>query len=204
MIAILDYGVGNVQAFANVYRELGLPYLIAGNSHQLSEATKIILPGVGHYDFVMQKLMNSGMIDTLQNLVINKRIPILGVCVGMQIMANESEEGSLKGLGWVDGKVIKLKNTDVNQNTILPHMGWNSVISEKKSSLFDGIEYGESFYFLHSFAVECADKNNVLAITNYGDNFASIIQKDNIFGMQCHPEKSHSQGTLFLKNFATL
>lgn len=204
MIGILDYGIGNISAFLNVYKELGISCFLVKTKEDLHKATKIILPGVGHFDFAMSKLSDSGMIEDLNVLVLEKKIPILGVCVGMQMMTNQSEEGCLDGLGWIPATVKKLDTTHVLQQTTLPHMGWNTIEMKNYSKLLDGFESQEDFYFLHSYFVECNDSTNILATTTYGQEFTSIFHNENIYGIQCHPEKSHKNGVKFLKNFAEL
>lgn len=204
MITIVDYGVGNIQAFGNIYKELGVQCSVAKNQFDLQKATKLILPGVGHFDFAMKKLKDSGMIPTLNELVQIQKIPVLGVCVGMQMMAKRSDEGVLPGLGWFDAEVKKIDTTSLQQKTLLPHMGWNSVKQVKKNIFFDQIENSEEFYFLHSFCMKCNNIDNVVATANYGEEFAAIVQKEQIIGIQCHPEKSHQVGIYFLHNFAKL
>ncbi|WP_038335969.1 MULTISPECIES: imidazole glycerol phosphate synthase subunit HisH [Empedobacter] len=204
MIAIVDYGVGNIAAFLNIFKELGIDCFVAKTNDDLVKATKLILPGVGHFDFAMQKLENSGMIETLNQQVLINKIPILGICVGMQMMANESEEGTSKGLEWISAKVKMIDTSKLNQNTLLPHMGWNSIHIKKDSYLFKNFQEQEDFYFLHSYFMNCEEKKHVLATVNYGEEIAVVVQKDNIYGMQCHPEKSHQIGVKFLENFANL
>ena len=198
MIAIVDYGLGNVQAFKDVYTRLNFPVLIARSSKDLVNVTKLILPGVGSFDYAFMKLDESGMRKKIEDLVIDKKIPILGVCVGMQIMASQSEEGVLSGLNWIKGKVLKL-----DRNTILPHMGWNNVKPLIKSDLFNNIENPE-FYFLHSYYYKTEDDNHILTISEYGNLFTSAIYKENIFGTQFHPEKSHKNGIKILENFLNI
>ena len=204
MITIVDYGVGNIAAFLNIFKELGIPCSLAKTKEDLIDAKKIILPGVGHFDFAMQKLTKSGMIETLHDKVLQEKIPVLGICVGMQIMAQSSEEGKLDGLNWITGKVKKIDTSALLQNTLLPHMGWNSIDIQQNSGLFNNFQNEADFYFLHSYVMECQDKNNILATTEYGEEITVIVQKDNIYGIQCHPEKSHQIGVQFLNNFVNL
>ncbi|OOF18200.1 imidazole glycerol phosphate synthase subunit HisH [Salinivibrio sp. IB574] len=198
MIAIVDYGLGNIRAFANIYKRLGIPYLLASDVESLKQATHIILPGVGSFDYAMQKLNESGLRETLDDLVLNQKLPVLGICVGMQIMAQSSEEGSSNGLGWLDTQVVKFSQTGTKFP--LPHMGWNSLELVGNSPLFENIEPQPAFYFLHSYHFK-ADFLYSIASANYSSEIACIVQKENIYGMQCHPEKSHHNGITLLKNF---
>ncbi|GHX69663.1 MULTISPECIES: imidazole glycerol phosphate synthase subunit HisH [Vibrio] len=198
MIAIVDYGLGNIRAFANIYKRLGIPYLLASDVESLKQATHIILPGVGSFDYAMQKLNESGLRETLDDLVLNQKLPVLGICVGMQIMAQSSEEGSSNGLGWLDTQVVKFSQTGTKFP--LPHMGWNSLELVGNSPLFENIEPQPAFYFLHSYHFK-ADFLYSIASANYSSEIACIVQKENIYGIQCHPEKSHHNGITLLKNF---
>lgn len=198
MIAIVDYGLGNIRAFANIYKRLGIPYILASDVESLKQATHIILPGVGSFDYAMQKLNESGLRDTLDDLVLNQKLPVLGICVGMQIMAESSQEGSTNGLGWLDTQVVKFSHTDTKFP--LPHMGWNSLELLGSCPLFENIEPQPAFYFLHSYHFK-ADFSYAVASANYSDEIACIVQKENIYGIQCHPEKSHHNGVTLLKNF---
>jgi glutamine amidotransferase len=170
---------------------------------ELKVVDKIILPGVGSFDYAMSKLNNSGMKDQLTKLVLDNKIPVLGVCVGMQMLLNKSEEGKLNGLGWIDGVVKKFVLSDQN-TTPMPHMGWNAISKIKDHRIMTNLDNQSRFYFLHSYYVDCKDGNNVLAAAHYQNDYACIINKDNIYGMQCHPEKSHHNGIQFLKNFGEL
>lgn len=201
MISIIDYGLGNILSFVNVYNRLNIKCSIAKTPEDLLNASKIILPGVGSFDQAMERLDASGLRPTLDDLVLQKGIPILGICVGMQILANTSEEGTSKGLGWIEGSVKKF---DVSLTKKIPHMGWNDVVSDTDNHLFDGLKTQAKFYFLHSFYYECADKKNALAIASYGEEFCCAIHKENIYGVQFHPEKSHHFGTRLLKNFSEI
>ena len=194
-ICIVDYGIGNIKAFKNIYDKLNINVEIASKKEQFVNATHLILPGVGTFDWAMSKLNESGLKETLDVLVLEKKIPILGVCVGMQIMASQSEEGVLSGLNWIEGKVLKL-----DKDIILPHMGWNNVKLSNKSDLFNNIENFE-FYFLHSYYYKTEDDKHILSISEYGNPFTSAIYKENIFGTQFHPEKSHKNGIKILENF---
>ena len=202
MIAIIDYGVGNVQAFANIYKQVNIPHKIIHNQEELVKADKIILPGVGSFDWAMSKLIASGMSSVLNDLVLKQRRPILGVCVGMQMMANSSEEGVLPGLGWLNAKVKRLDMSSTNLQAQLPHMGWNDV-HFKSSSLFTGIR-SPLFYFLHSYYFAEDNISGRIGSTDYYGVFTSAVAQQNIFGVQFHPEKSHASGVCLLKNFAEL
>lgn len=203
MIAIIDYGLGNVKAFANVYKRLNLPAVIANDAQTLEDATKIVLPGVGAFDYAMSRLNNSGMRETLEQRVLGHHIPVLGICVGMQMLAQSSEEGTLQGLGWIDGQAKKFQH-DQTQASPLPHMGWNTVQSKSSKSLFKNIDQASRFYFLHSYYFDCHNAENILATAHYECEFACSVNKGNIYGVQCHPEKSHHAGIQLLKNFGAL
>jgi glutamine amidotransferase len=196
MIAIVDYGLGNILAFATSYKRMGIDVAVAKSAADLAGATKIILPGVGSFDHAMELLNGSGMRASLDELVVAKKTPVLGICVGMQILGRSSEEGSAAGLGWIDGTVAKLGAER------LPHMGWNDVAPRAADGLFDGLETGARFYFLHSYYFRCANEADVLATSEYGAPFACAVRHGNVYGVQFHPEKSHRFGTRLLENFA--
>ena len=204
MITIIDYGVGNVLAFQNVFKRLSIPSKIAKCENDLMGSSKLILPGVGHFDYTMSQLNNSGMRDRLDELVLKEKIPLIGICVGMQMMAKKSDEGTLDGLCWIDANVKKFDEATINHHTKLPHMGWNDVKPNENHPLFKGLEQQAIFYFLHSYYFKCSNEENSISKTDYGINFSSSIQHDNIYGIQFHPEKSHSYGERLLKNFANL
>lgn len=201
MIAILDYGAGNVQAFANIYKRLGLAHRIARTPVDLNDATRLILPGVGAFDWVMRKLDASGLRPRLESLVVQEHRPVLGVCVGMQILARRSDEGALPGLGWIDAEVRRFDESRFQARTRLPHMGWNDVQPVVGDSLFAGIE-SPRFYFLHSYYFRPGDTGQTLATTDYNGVFTSAVRQSNIYGVQFHPEKSHHWGVRLLQNFA--
>lgn len=204
MITIIDYGVGNIFAFQNVFKRLNIPSKIAKCENDLIGSSKLILPGVGHFDYAMSQLNNSGMRDRLDELVLKEKIPVMGICVGMQIMAKKSDEGTSDGLCWINAYVKKFDEATINHHTKLPHMGWNNVKPNKNHPLFRGLEQEAIFYFLHSFYFKCSNQENSISKTDYGINFSSSVQHDNIYGIQFHPEKSHSYGERLLKNFANL
>jgi len=200
MIAIIDYGLGNVLAFHNVYERLNIPVTVAKSSEDLGACTKVILPGVGAFDHAMERLEGSGMRDRLEELVLRRKIPVLGICVGMQMLAGSSEEGAMPGLNWIAGKVRRFPS----KSLALPHMGWNDIRPARPGGLFSGLENDARFYFLHSYYFECHDPADSSAAADYGDSFSCAVQRGNIYGVQFHPEKSHHWGSRLLKNFAEM
>jgi len=199
MIGILDYGLGNIKAFANIYKSLNMDYKFISKVEDFDNVTKIILPGVGSFDYAMNRLNNSGLREKLDETVLNKKIPILGICVGLQMLAKTSEEGQEKGLCWIDANVKKFKDDILP----LPHMGWNNIEIKKQNELLNNLDNNSEFYFLHSYYFE-TDESNVLAKAEYINQFDCIINYENIYGIQCHPEKSHHFGIQLLKNFGEL
>jgi imidazole glycerol-phosphate synthase subunit HisH len=202
MISIIDYGIGNIQAFVYAFSEIGLDYQIARDSESVKKASKLILPGVGSFDYAMKKFNSSGLRDSVEELVLGKKIPVLGVCVGMQILFTDSEEGHEKGLGWMSGTVRKFRSFQ-GPPLCLPHMGWNTISFSKDSELTRGLHQASRLYFLHSYYVE-PEPESIVATTDYNFKFASIVHQKNIHGVQPHPEKSHSVGLTLLKNFGEI
>lgn len=204
MITLIDYGVGNIFAFQNVYKRLDIPTKIAKTAADLEDAQKLILPGVGAFDYAMEQLNSSGMRHKLDELVLVNKIPIIGICVGMQMMGNRSDEGTSEGLKWIDADILKFDESLILQRTKLPHMGWNDVSPIDGHPLFEGLEKEAIFYFLHSYYFKCNNIVDSIAISDYGIPFTSAVNADNVYGIQFHPEKSHQYGEILLHNFAKL
>lgn len=200
MIGILNYGVGNLKAFSIVLKGLHTEYSIVDNEKDLKNCDKIILPGVGSFDSVMKRLNESGLKEVLSEQVLQNKIPVLGVCVGMQILAKSSEEGELEGLGWIPSRVVKFSF----KNLSIPQIGWNEVKSKGNSKLFNNLNSESRFYFLHSYYIHCENNEHILAETDYGGNFTCAVGRENIFGVQFHPEKSHHNGVALIKNFTEI
>jgi glutamine amidotransferase len=203
MIALVDYGLGNIQAFANIYRRLGIEAYPARTMADLRRSSRIILPGVGAFDWAMTRLQESGLREALDEEVLEAKKPVLGICVGMQMMARASEEGVIPGLGWIDATVVKFDTRLFEGKTHLPHMGWNDVIPVISNGLFTGLDT-PMYYFLHSYFMSPDREENILSISNYGVRFTSSVRSGNVYGTQFHPEKSHHWGVQLLKNFAEL
>lgn len=204
MICIVNYGLGNVKAFSNVFWRMNIESRIVTSADDLEAASKIILPGVGSFDRAVQLLNASGMREKLENLVLIRRVPILGVCVGMQMLAGGSEEGSLPGLAWIPGQVRSFRTAWKDVSLPTPHMGWNNVVPRSDGGLFKQLSDNPRFYFLHSYFFDCAFSEHVAASTDYGGAFACAVRSDNVWGVQFHPEKSHDHGARLLRNFAEL
>ncbi|NEU10275.1 imidazole glycerol phosphate synthase subunit HisH [Flavihumibacter sp. R14] len=204
MIAIIDYGLGNIRAFANIYKKLDVPFKVAHTTQDLQDVSKIILPGVGAFDYAMGQLEASGMRPKLEELVLEKKVPVVGICVGMQMLARTSDEGQLPGLGWLDAQVKKFDEHSIQYATHLPHMGWNDVVPVKENKILTELEKDAKFYFLHSYYFHCNVADDIIAVTDYGVKFSCAVNKENIYGVQFHPEKSHQYGIQLLKNFADL
>lgn len=203
MIGIIDYGVGNIKAFANIYKQLDLEFKVVRNEIDFNNVTKIILPGVGSFDHAMDSLNNSGMRKKLDELVLHEKIPVLGICVGMQMLAKSSDEGTIQGLSWIDANVKKFDKSKVN-NGPLPHMGWNNLEIKQEDPLLQNLDTVPRFYYLHSYYFDCYDESDVIATAQYGEEFTCMVKNDNIYGIQCHPEKSHHNGIQLLKNFGEI
>lgn len=198
----MDYGVGNIQAFLNLFKRLGMEAKRADTPEALSDATRLVLPGVGHFDHAMQKLNESGMRGRLEELVLGSKVPVMGICVGMQMLAQGSDEGSLPGLNWVPGRVRAFASHPQCANLPMPHMGWNELQPRPGASLFArGFDDAPQFYFLHSYYFDAENKEDVAASAHYGMDFDAVVSRGHIHGVQCHPEKSHHWGEQLLKNF---
>jgi glutamine amidotransferase len=198
MIVIVDYGVGNVGAVANMLRKVGARARISASSADIEAADKLILPGVGHFDSGMRKLNDTGLVPVLAEQVLAKGKPVLGICLGMQMLTRGSEEGSTPGLGWIDAYTHRFPEME---GLRVPHMGWNTVRAENEAALFAHHGDTERFYFVHSYYVSTADPAHVAATCSYGIEFAAAFQAGNIFGVQFHPEKSHLFGMELFKRF---
>jgi glutamine amidotransferase len=199
-IIIIDYGMGNLGSLANMLKKIGAPAKISSEIGDLESAEKLILPGVGSFDHGMQNLQELQLIGPLTKKVIRDKIPILGICLGMQLFTQGSEEGNHPGLGWFDAKTVKFR-VDDNSSQKIPHMGWDTLKVSKPHFLYQDMEVNSMFYFVHSYYVMCNRVENILSTSFYEYEFVSSIVKDNIIGVQFHPEKSHKYGMKILRNF---
>ena len=204
MIAIVDYGSGNVSAIADIFKRLKLPHTITRDHAELKVADRFVLPGVGAFDTTMRTLKESGLIGVLSDEVQGRGKKIMGVCVGMQILGDSSDEGVLPGLGWIPGHIRRIDSSTINGLPKLPHMGWNSVNIKRDSPLFEGVDPERGFYFLHSYYFDANDSESVLATVDYGNKLPCVVGSGNVFGFQFHPEKSHSNGMAVFRNFSLL
>lgn len=199
-IVIVDYGMGNLFSVKKKIERIIGNVIVTSNSDEILHASKIILPGVGHFSKAMSNLKNLGLVDALNKAVLEKGTPVMGICLGMQIMAKQSEEGDAAGLGWFNAEVVKF-DVDDKLKYKVPHTGWNQITNKKESRLCKGIENGTEFYFVHSYHIRLNDESDALHETEYESNFVSAIEKKNIVGVQYHPEKSHELGERMLRNF---
>ena len=201
MITIIDYGVGNLASIQNMLRKAGINSIISKDKKNIGSAAKILLPGMGAFDNCMVKFNESGFREIIETKVLAEKVPVLGICIGLQMLMESSEEGNLPGLGWVKGNTIAFNRKLIKEELKIPNMGWLEITGKKKSGLLTNLE-GARFYFAHSFHVQPDDKSNELITANYGYEFTAGIEKNNILGVQFHPEKSHRYGMVLLKNFA--
>lgn len=204
VIVIVDYGMGNLGSIQNMLKKIGVEALLSSDKDVIKNADKLILPGVGAFDSGIENINRLGLIPILNEKVITKKTPILGICLGMQLFAKKSEEGTVPGLGWVDAEVIKFRTEQEKTNMKIPHIGWNYIRTTKESKLFNDMNGEERFYFVHSYHLEPKNKDDIIALTHYGYYFTSAIETGNIVGVQYHPEKSHKYGMKLLHNFSRL
>lgn len=202
MIIIVDYGLGNLRSILHKLERIGTPAMITSEAGEIAKAQKLILPGVGAFDKGMFNLKEYGLIPILNQKVLVEKTPILGICLGMQLFCKCSEEGTTEGLGWLDAECRKFKFGEENAHLKVPHMGWNTLTIKREHFLLKDMPPDAAFYFVHTFYVVCNEEHDILAQTRYGFDFTSVIQRNNIWGTQFHPEKSHKSGIQLLKNFA--
>lgn len=202
MIVIVDYGVGNLGSIINMLKKAGSKAIASSDPNVLRQAEKLILPGIGAFDAGMSKLNERGLVPLLNHLALEKKVPFLGLCLGLQLMTKNSEEGGTQGLGWFDAETVRFKFEGEQSQLKVPHMGWNTINIQQEHPIFTDLETDARFYFVHSYFVKSNNQQEVLAKTDYGASFDSILGKENILGAQFHPEKSHKFGLHLLKNFA--
>ena len=201
MVTIVNYGVGNLASIQNMLKKIGAPSRLSSSAADILDSTKLILPGVGAFDTCAGKLRDSGLLGVLNEKVLEENTPVLGVCVGMQLLTGGSEEGKLSGLGWVKGRIVKFKADRLPENLKVPHMGWTDVQIKKPSKLFTDMYDEPRFYFVHSYHPEMEHAADVLVTAHYGYEFVAGLEHGNIVGVQFHPEKSHKYGMKLLENF---
>lgn len=199
MIAIINYGFGNTGSIQNMIRKIGYDAVITNDFSEMKKAEKLILPGVGSFDHAMKALKDLDLVSKLNQLVLDEKKPILGICLGMQLMTHRSEEGILTGLGWMDAETVRF--IPQNPTDRIPHMGWNEVVKVNHSPLTEGFDESYRYYFVHSYHVQCASEEDVILKTHYIKDIHVGFQKENIFGVQFHPEKSHRFGMHLMKNY---
>lgn len=200
-VVIIDYGMGNLRSVEKKLTRIGDSDVIVSSGYKdIEKANCLVLPGVGHFKNGIIKLKDYNLWDALNYAVLVEKKPVLGICLGMQLMANKSEEGNINGLGWIDADVVRF-HIDNKALYKIPHIGWNSIEIKKNTNLFNGIDHKEAFYFVHSYHMRCMDEKDILTVTQYETTFVSSVLKDNILGVQFHPEKSHDAGEKLLFNF---
>jgi glutamine amidotransferase len=192
--------MGNIGSICNMLKYIGASHIVSSDYHQIEMCDKIVLPGVGHFDLAMQNLEQRDLVKPLQDLVLDRKMPILGVCLGMQLMCSASEEGDRNGLGYIDAQVRRFRHP-TETGLKVPHMGWSEVEFQKENALSDYLGESARFYFVHAYAVTCDNADDVWGTTRYGETFVSAFVHDNIAGVQFHPEKSHKYGIQLFRNF---
>jgi glutamine amidotransferase len=202
MIVIIDYGMGNLRSVAKSLERLKINAITSSQAKDIRSAEKIILPGVGHFAQGMKNLAELGLIDLLNQKVLNEKTPFLGICLGMQLVTQHSDEGNCDGLGWMEAQTKSFKDQKLDPKLKIPHMGWNNILVKQAHPFLNGQNSDDVYYFVHSYYVQCQNAESILATTTYGLEFASLIYHENILGTQFHPEKSHKQGLNLIKNFA--
>ncbi len=201
MITIVDYGMGNLGSIQNMFKRIGVPAEVTGDAQVLARASKILLPGVGAFDSAMQRINASGLRAVLDRKALQERVPIMGICLGMQLLTRTSEEGSLPGLGWIPAVTRRFPDAP---GLKVPHMGWNAVTAARDCPLTAGLDPESRYYFVHSYYVRSDDPGDCVLTTHYGVTFDAVIAHGNLYGAQFHPEKSHKYGMSFLRNFARI
>ncbi len=203
MISLIDFHCGNTASVVNMLMKLGVNVKVVSNARDLEGSSGFILPGVGSFDMGMRNLHGQDLIPLLSEKVLVEKIPILGICLGAQLLFEKSEEGREQGLGWLGGEVKKFDINRLRQRDRIPNMGWLEIKKTKRSLLFDSFEQAPRFYFVHSYHIECRESSDVVATACHGYKFTAAVQRANIFGVQFHPEKSHSFGYSLLKNYTS-
>lgn len=202
MITIIDYGAGNIRSIVNMLRSLSIKVAVADTPEAIRQATRLILPGVGHFDFGMSELENRGLVDALNARVLEARVPILGICLGAQLLTRSSEEGQRAGLGWIDARTVRFDKSRLPERLRIPHMGWSDTWAERPSAFSAAVTTDARFYYVHSYHLLCDAPEQSILAAQYGYPFTAAVQRDNIAGVQFHPEKSHRFGMQILKAFA--
>jgi glutamine amidotransferase len=203
VVSIVDYGICNLGSIRNMLHKLGIESRVAGSAAEVALAEKIILPGVGAFDHGITALRERGMVDALRESAIGRRVPFLGICLGMQLFGSSTEEGTMEGLGLIPGRCVRFR--PAGESTLkVPHMGWNEIVPRRACPLLRGLEQGARFYFTHSYHMICEDAADVLAVASHGIEFTAMVQRGNVLGAQFHPEKSHRFGMTLLRNFGAL
>lgn len=200
MTTIVHYGAGNLRSVIHAFERLDEPVVVASDAAAIEKATRLVLPGVGSFDAAMRNMEGTGILSVLQRRVREDKVPILGICLGMQMFTRQSEEGSLPGLGWIEGETVRF-TFENGHGLKVPHIGWNEIHRLRACPMLENLESGSSFYFAHSYHVVCPDETVVSATAHHGREFVCAVQVDNLFGVQFHPEKSHILGETFLRNF---
>lgn len=204
MTGILNYGVGNILAFERIFNKINSEAIIVNSPNELKLCDRVILPGVGHFDVAMNRLHESGLKESLDEFILNEKKPLLGICVGMQMLGYGSDEGKLDGLGYIAGRTKKIDTSKLESKPFLPHMGWNNINIIKQDPILNNISSETNFYFLHSYCFIPKNLNDLISQAHYGDTLCAVVSTKKIYGIQFHPEKSHNQGIQILKNFSNI